>query len=174
AGRGGADDETTPTRTGRIDPGHDRGAARVRRRRAGRPTSRREESGEGADRGLHDRRERCGYEVSRAERLPLAATDLAFAGALAADRRAGWKGGRAPAARAQRTGAGGVSGEAAAGGSGALSRSLAVRRQAPGTGRVRDGAPRSTSRRTLRARGKGLHTLHGAEPALSGSHHTAP
>ena len=57
----------------RAEPGDARGPSGVRRRRAGRPASEREEPGQGADRGLHDRRERRDRAVPRSRGLPVAA-----------------------------------------------------------------------------------------------------
>ena len=67
-GRGRPGDEEPPAPARRPEPGHARGPGRIRRRGARRSAARREESGQGADRGLHDRGERGDGEVSRAAR----------------------------------------------------------------------------------------------------------
>ena len=143
-GRPGDEGVASPAR--RAEPGDARDPGRVRWRRAGRPAARREEPGQGADRGLHDRGERSDREVPRGEGLRLAPARPALPRALGPDRRARRGLERAPACGAQCPCARGVPHEAPAGGSGAVSRSLAGRRQAPGPRRICTRASRTESR----------------------------
>ena len=66
----------------------------------------REESGEGTDRGIHDCGQRRNREISRNERLAIAAPGAAHAQALGPDRRAGGRIGGAVAGDAGRRRAG--------------------------------------------------------------------
>ena len=107
-GARGAGDEGPAAPPRRAEPRDDRGAGRVRRRRARRPAAGREEPGQGADRGLHDRGQRRDRAVPRAPRLPLAAAGPALARALGPHRRAGRRPRRAAARGAERSRARGV------------------------------------------------------------------
>ena len=108
-------------------------------------------------------------------RPPLAAPRGAHAGALAAHRRARRRARRAScppepdAARARR-----VPGTAPAGRPGRLPRPLARRGEAArAAASTRSSRPGGDAAGALRARGRGLHALHGAQPPLSRPHHPA-
>ena len=101
---------------------------------AGRPAAGREEPGQGAHRGLHDRGERRDRAVPRAPRLPLAEAGPAHPRAVGPHRRAGRRPRRAAARGAERSRAPGVPRAPAPGRSGAVRRRVALRREAAGLG----------------------------------------
>ena len=105
---------------------------------AGRPPARREEPGQGADRGLHDRGERRDREVPRGQGLSVDAARPAHARALGSHRRARGDARRAAARRAGRRGARSVPRRAAARPIPLRFPDLSlVRREAAGLGRIR-------------------------------------
>ncbi len=102
SGSHGAGDEESPAPAGRAEPRDDPDPGHLQRRRPGRPPARREEPGQGAHRGLHDRGKRGDREVSRGQGLSVVAAHLADARALGSHRRARGDARRAPARRAER------------------------------------------------------------------------